>query len=73
MAPEAEQHPRLTQTPKDSDDVGYRLKAGIFLAASAGIGLFAGFGGALARAKKSGNDIGVSFVRKNSTNSTAHT
>ena len=42
---------------KDSEsaDLGYRLKAGAFLAFSAGVGLIGGFGGAVARAKKSGN------------------
>lgn len=39
-------------TEKDEKSLSYKLKAGLFLATTGGIGLLAGFSGALATAKK---------------------
>jgi hypothetical protein len=48
--PEAE----ITQPKEKPKRKFYSVKAGIFLTCSAGIGLLAGFGGAIAAAKKQG-------------------
>ena len=40
---------------------GYKIKAGLFLGLSAGLGLLFGFGGALAQAKKQGAQLFLAF------------
>ena len=53
---------KTEEKKKDSSSTDfYNVKAGLFLACSAGIGLLAGFGGAVAAAKKQGI-IGTSVI-----------
>ena len=42
----------------------FRVKAGLFLACSAGIGLLAGFGGAVATARRQGMEYGCLMLLK---------
>ena len=53
-----EERPDLEKEQQKSKANGlFRIKAGLFLACSAGIGLLAGFGGAIAAARRQGRHL----------------
>lgn len=44
------------ESAKKEEDLWYKIKAGTFLASATGFGILFGFSGALATAKKQGNE-----------------